>query len=116
MTYLPDIHRQLPQSPDAEKGILASIILAPYECVAICDDAGVDAEWFHIPAHATVYAAMRAILDAPSGQLSFISLTGYLRDRNALDGVGGAGFITELHTLSERRETCNTTSMLPARS
>lgn len=98
MTYLPDIHRQLPQSPDAEKGILASIILAPYECVAICDDAGVDADWFHIPAHATVYAAMRAILDAPSGQLSFISLTGYLRDRNALDGVGGAGFITDLHT------------------
>lgn len=98
MSYLPDIHRQLPQSPDAEKGILASIILAPYECVAICDDAGVDAEWFHIPAHATVYAAIRAILDAPSGQLSFISLTGYLRDRNALDGVGGAGFITELHT------------------
>ena len=98
MTYLPDIHRLLPQSPDAEKGILASIILAPYECVAICDDAGVDADWFHIPAHATVYAAMRAILDAPSGQLSFISLTTYLRDRNALDGVGGAGFITELHT------------------
>ena len=98
MTYLPDIHRLLPQSPDAEKGILASIILAPYECVAICDDAGVDAEWFHIPAHATVWQAMRAILDAPSGQLSFISLTGYLRDRNALDGVGGAGFITDLHT------------------
>jgi len=98
MTYLPDIHRILPQSPDAEKGILASIILAPYECVAICDDAGVDADWFHIPAHATVWQAMRAILDAPSGQLSFISLTTYLRDRNALEGVGGSGFINELYT------------------
>lgn len=98
MSYSPDIHRLLPQSPDAEKGILASIILAPYECVAICDDAGVDAEWFHIPAHATVYAAIRAILDAPSGQLSFLSLTTYLSDRQKLDGIGGTGFINELWT------------------
>jgi len=58
MTYIPDIHRLLPQNPDAEKGILASIILAPYECIAICDDAGVDAEWFHIPANAEIWRAI----------------------------------------------------------
>lgn len=98
MSYLPDIHRILPQSPDAEKGILSSIILAPYECIAICDDAGVDADWFHIPAHATIYQAVREVLDKPNSQLSFISLTTHLRDRDKLESVGGSGFISELWT------------------
>ena len=98
MTYIPDIHRLLPQNPDAEKGILASIILAPYECIAICDDAGVDSDWFHIPANATVWRAIRELLDVPNSQLSFISLTWYLRDLNKLEGVGGAGYISELWT------------------
>jgi replicative DNA helicase len=98
MTYLPDIHRLLPQNQDAEKGILASIILAPYECIAICDDSGVDSDWFHIPANAEIWRAIRELLDVPNSQLTFISLTTYLRDRNKLDGVGGAGYISELWT------------------
>jgi replicative DNA helicase len=98
MTYLPDIHRLLPQSPDAEKGILSSILLAPYECLAMCDDAGVDSDWFHIPAHAEVYRAIRHIADAGTAALDFIRLSGYLRDIGKLEAVGGGSFITELWT------------------
>jgi replicative DNA helicase len=98
MSYLPDIHRLLPQSPYAEQGILCSIILSPFESLAICDDAGVDSDWFHIPAHAEVWRALRAILDSPNAQLDFIRLTSYLRDAEKLDAVGGVGFISSLWT------------------
>jgi hypothetical protein len=36
MTHLPDIHRLLPQSPDAEQGIPCSVLLSPFESLAIC--------------------------------------------------------------------------------
>jgi len=97
-SYLPDIHRLLPQSPDSEKGILSSILLAPYECLAMCDDAGVDSDWFHIPAHAEIYHAIRHIADAGTAALDFIHLTGYLHDIQKLEAVGGPSAITDLYT------------------
>jgi replicative DNA helicase len=98
MSYLPDIHRLLPQSPDAEQGILCSVMLSPFESLAICDDAGVDSDWFHIPSHAEVWRALRAILDSSNAQLDFIRLTSYLRDAGKLDAVGGASFVSSLWT------------------
>lgn len=98
MSYLPDIHRLLPQSPDAEQGILCSVMLSPFESLAICDDAGVESDWFHIPSHAEVWRALRAILDSSNAQLDFIRLTSYLRDVGKLEAVGGAAFVSSLWT------------------
>ena len=35
-SYLPDIHRSLPQSIDAEKGLLGSVLLAPGRVLDEC--------------------------------------------------------------------------------
>jgi len=95
--YLPDIHRLLPQSPDAEKGLLGSILLSPRDVLGNCVENGVLAEHFHIPAHATIYNVLLDLwnLNQP---IDFITLTQVLKDRNKLDEAGGAAFVTELFT------------------
>src|ERR1700678_1248022 len=79
VTYLPDIHRLLPQSPDAEKGVLCCFLLNPREIGGLCVERGVAAEWFHIPAHAGVYAVLLELWNAAKA-IDFITLTQVLRD------------------------------------
>lgn len=97
VSYLPDLHRLLPQAPDAERGVLSSFLLAPREVGALCAEKGVKAEHFHLPAHATIYALLLELWgkDQPG---DFITVTQALRDRGQLDQVGGAPLITELFT------------------
>jgi len=97
VTYLPDIHRLLPQSPDAEQGVLASFLLMPREVGGLCAEKQIKAEHFHIPAHAQIYAVLLELWDAAK-PIDFITLTQVLRDRGKLDQVGGAAFVTGLFT------------------
>jgi len=97
VSYLPDIHRLLPQAPDAERGVLCSFLLAPREIGGLCAEKLVKAEHFHLPAHAQIYAILLELWDA-NRPIDFITLTQLLRDRSQLDQVGGAAFITELFT------------------
>ncbi len=97
VTYLPDIHRLLPQSPDAEQGVLCSFLLSPREVGGLCVERGVSAECFHIPAHSGIFAVLLELWNAAK-PIDFITLTQVLRDRNQLDQVGGAAFVTELFT------------------
>jgi replicative DNA helicase len=97
VSYLPDIHRLLPQSPDAEQGVLSSFLLAPREIGGLCAEKQIKAEHFHLPAHAQIYATLLELWDA-NKPIDFITLTQVLRDRNQLDQVGGAAFITQLFT------------------
>lgn len=96
-TYLPDAHRLLPQAPDAEKGILSSMLIAPRNVIPWLQERGVTTEWFAIPSHAEIFRALCEMSDLPA-ELDFISLSQYLRDRNRLDSCGGAAFVTELFT------------------
>ena len=98
MTYLPDIHRLLPQSPEAEQGVLSSLLLAPKEVFSMCEQSGIDSRWFHIPAHAEVYEVLRDIFQSQDPKVDFIRLTQALRDRDKLESVGGVGFISSLWT------------------
>lgn len=95
MSYLPEIHRLLPQAPDAERAALSSFLLAPKEVGALCAERKIGAGHFHFPAHQEIYATMLGLWseDRP---IDFIILTQLLRDRGQLDQVGGAAFITEL--------------------
>lgn len=94
---LPDIHRLLPQSPDAEMGVLSSLVLAPREVFAACHSAKLDADAFHIPAYGDIFRILTEIWD--SGKpLDFITITQHVRDRNKLDGIGGPATITSLFT------------------
>ena len=97
VTYLPDIHRLLPQAPDAERGVLSSFLLAPRDIGGLCAEKQIKSEHFHLPAHGQIYATLLELWDANQA-IDFITLTQILRDRSQLDQVGGAAFITELFT------------------
>ncbi len=96
-SYLPDIHRLLPQSSDAEQGVISSILLAPKEVAGVCVEKGIRKEHFHIPAHSTIYELLLEMYDARQ-PIDVITLTEILRNRKLLDQVGGPAFITDLFT------------------
>jgi len=96
-TYSPDIHRMLPQSQDAELGLLGSVLLCPKEVMGECVEKKITPEHFHIPAHGIIYGILRELYDA-NKPIDFILLTQLLRDRQLLDKVGGAAFVTSLFT------------------
>ena len=95
---IPETQRLLPASAEAEQGVLASLFLAPQEVWSYCTEHGISREWFHVPAHGKLFAAVCGLLDAGINALDFISITQKLRDSNELDSIGGAGFISSLYT------------------
>lgn len=93
-----DPHRPLPQSPDAEKGLLSSFLLAPREIGALCGVHKIEADkHFFIPGHADIFRALMRRWTA-NQPIDFILLTEDLREHGVLDTCGGAAFITELFT------------------
>ncbi len=93
--YAPDAHRMLPASPDAEKGVISSFLLAPREVGGFCAEKALRPEAFHIPAHATTYGQLLEMWDA-NEPIDPITLTQRLRDKNMLEAAGGAAFISGL--------------------
>ncbi len=101
----PDLHalpaqelkRLLPQSKDAELGVLGSILLSPREVMGECVEKKITPEHFYTPAHGIIYEILQELYDA-SKPIDFIILTQILRDRGLLDQVGGAAFVTSLFT------------------
>jgi replicative DNA helicase len=93
--YLPDAHRPLPQSIDAEKGLLGSILHSG----SVLDDsmAQMESSHFHLPAHQKLFDVLVEMRNA-SRPIDLISLTQTLEDRRMLEEVGGAGVVTELFT------------------
>ncbi len=96
-SYLPDIHRSLPSSLDAEKGLLGSILLAPDRVVDECIQQKITGEYFHLPSHALIFTTALTMRDT-SKPIDFISVTQYLEDRKQLEEAGGAGAIADLFT------------------
>jgi len=93
--YLPDVHRALPQSLDAEKGLLGSILLSGN---ALDDSiALIDASHFHLPAHQKIFEILVEMQNARK-PIDLITFTQTLEDRKLLDEVGGAAAVTELLT------------------
>lgn len=97
MSYLPEIHRQLPQSLDAEKGVLGSILLSPDKVMAICLQQKLTPDWFHSPHHGQIFKSLLEMKEAGK-PVDLISLTQFLEDHKVLDQCGGAACITELFT------------------
>ncbi len=96
-SHTPDLHRLLPQSQDAELGLLGSVLLCPKEVMGECVEKQITPEHFYIPAHAILFEVLRELYDA-NKPIDFILLTQLLRDRNQLDQVGGPAFVTSLFT------------------
>jgi replicative DNA helicase len=95
-SYLPDIHRTLPHSLDAEKGVLGSILLSPREALGECIER-IDEKHFHVPAHSTIYGVLVDMWKA-NKEPDLVTLTQVLKDRGLLDQVGGPGAVTDLFT------------------
>ncbi|MFV0414936.1 MAG: replicative DNA helicase [Chthoniobacterales bacterium] len=96
-SYLPETHRQLPQSLDAEKGVLSSILLAPHEVLNFCITQKIRGEHFYSPANALVYEQLIE-LNEKQTPIDIVTLTQALADKNLLDQAGGAANVTELLT------------------
>src|SRR4029450_2479425 len=91
-----DIHRSPPHSVEAEQGVLGSMLISPRETIAEGVEK-INEEYFYVPAHQTIY---NVLVDLWNGgqAIDLITFTQVLRDRNLLDGVGGAAFVTSLFT------------------
>ncbi len=91
-----DIHRPPPHSTEAEQGVLGSMLLSPKE--AIGESVGrITEEYFYVPAHQIIYSTLVELWNANQA-VDLITFTQILRDRNILETVGGAAFITNLYT------------------
>src|SRR5256884_8090951 len=91
-----DIHRTPPHSIEAEQGVLGSMLLSPRQAIAECVEK-IDEQYFYVPAHQTIYTVLVDLWNAGQA-IDLITFTQVLRDRNLLEGVGGAAFVTGLFT------------------
>jgi replicative DNA helicase len=93
--YMPDALRPLPQSLDAEKALIGSIL----HSANVLDDctAEMDATHFHLPAHQKIFDLLVEMRNA-SRPIDLVSVTQLLEDRRMLEEVGGAMAVTDLFT------------------
>ena len=91
-----DVHRTPPHSVEAEQGVLGSMLISPRETIAECVEK-INEEYFYVPAHRTIYEVLVDLWNAGQA-IDLITFTQVLRDRNLLDSVGGAAFVTNLFT------------------
>jgi len=94
---LPEAHRSLPASMDAEMGVLSSILLSPKETLTTAIEKGIDETHFHHPAHGTIYAVCEDLWKKNS-PIDLITVTQTLSDRNLLSQVGGPSVLAGLQT------------------
>jgi replicative DNA helicase len=93
---LADVHRLPPHSVEAEQGVLGSMLCAPREAIAECVEK-LTPYHFYVPAHGVIYRAMVEVWEAGKA-IDLITFTQVLRDKNLLESVGGAAFVTSLFT------------------
>jgi replicative DNA helicase len=91
-----DIHRTPPHSVEAEQGVLGSMLISPRDTIAEAVER-INEEYFYVPAHQTIYTVLVDLWNAAQA-IDLITFTQVLRDRNVLDAVGGASFVTSLFT------------------
>lgn len=95
-TYSQSAVREIPQSIEAEKGVLGSILIAPEQ--VLTESIGrITPDYFHIPANRTIYQVLVELWDAKR-PIDFITLTEELDRHRILSDVGGAAYVTDLFT------------------
>lgn len=95
VSYLPEIHRLMPNASEAEKALLCSFLLCPREIGQMCVEQGITADHFYFPAHGLIYSVLLEFWHE-NEPLDVISLTVDMRNKGTLAQVGGAGFLTDL--------------------
>ncbi len=95
--YLPEHLRSLPQSLDAEKGVLGSILLSPNAVLDECIKQHLTPKYFYYPAHTLLFGTILEMHQAKR-PIDFITVTQYLEDAHQLEEAGGAAAIADLFT------------------
>ena len=90
------MNQAAPHSIEAEQGVLGSMLISPREKIAECVEK-IGEEYFYVPAHRTIYSVLVDLWNAGK-PIDIITSTQELRDRDLLESVGGAGFVTSLFT------------------
>ena len=93
ITYLPDIHRTLPQCGDAEKAILAIFLAHADETAAMIAERGLGAT--HFFQYSELFTTVLSLWKSGASVNSF-TLVAKLRDAGELDKSGGVAFISQL--------------------
>src|SRR6266542_4234092 len=87
------LDRPLPQSPDAERAVLGSILInnnAFYRVIGL-----IDTEDFFRDAHRSIFSTMRALAEQ-SREIDSLTFKEELVKSAQLEGVGGGGYISSL--------------------
>lgn len=108
--YTPAINRLLPQSVEAEQGLLSSLLIEPDGVSALCHQKAVTTEFFQNTGHAILYDELMFLSEQRmfdgSAAGDFVLLCQVLRDRGKLHEIGGiiagspcsgAAFVSALH-------------------
>jgi replicative DNA helicase len=82
-----------PQSLDAERSVLGSILIDKDAIVKVADQ--IDNDDFYDERHAQIYLAMKKLYDARS-PIDVLTLSESLRNEGWLDTVGGASYLSDL--------------------
>ncbi|GAC1380153.1 MAG: replicative DNA helicase [Ktedonobacteraceae bacterium] len=87
------MEKQLPQSIEAECGVLGSIIIDPEAIVQVADF--LHADDFYRDAHRTIYEVILQLYEQREAA-DFITICDELERRNKLEDIGGASYVTSL--------------------
>lgn len=95
-TAVPLSDRQQPHSPEAEKGVLGCVFLAPNECLSEClGSFKGSSEPFYDLRHRTIYEVCVDLYDSKS-PVNLLSVQQALKEKGELDLVGGVLYLNEL--------------------
>jgi len=86
-------NRIKPQSIEAEESLLCSILMDSNVLLDIVEI--LTAEHFYVSRHQVIFQAMLDLFKK-SEPVDLITITNYLRDRNALDSIGGAHVLSRI--------------------
>ncbi len=90
---MPPLTRNAPHDADAEKSVLAALLLDPDAIIKVADILSSDS--FFVPAHQKLYDAMVTLYEKRQ-PIDAVTLTSELRKRKDLEDVGGAAYLAEL--------------------
>lgn len=98
-SYLPDVHRVLPYSEDAEKALVSCVLISPNEVFDEAVTIGIRPSVFHVPAIVVIWEVLSKMVEEKYA-IDFITLTKRLKAIKKLDDVGGPFFVTNLFTFT----------------
>ena len=91
-----NVDRLPPHSVEAEQGVLGCILLSPPECMGRCiEKFKPGSEMFYDLRHREIFAVLAGMYDQKEA-IDFITLQQRLKDRNQLEAVGGAAYVSSL--------------------